>query len=461
MVITLIFLNIHVNNLESFNLFPSHFPVLNLAFIVSVNFFLICFIHYYYNKGLNQSLEEIQKLNDKLNSSLNTKSEFLSTMSHELRTPLNSVIGTAYLLSNSDMNEDQRKNLDNLKFSAESILLLINDILDYSKMDSNHTKLESISFSIAHQIRNIFKGFEPKAQNTNLQFNLLLDSELDEIRVVGDPGRFSQIIYNVLGNALKFTEQGSVSVQLRLLEKTEETVKIKVQIDDTGIGISPEIMSSLFQPFTQAHSSINRKYGGTGLGLAIVNHLVNLHKGEIEFTSDKGIGSSFKIYLEYPISDMPLYVPHSLNQNLNSVPDYTIPQDDLSNISVMLAEDNEMAILFMKQLLKKWNITPFIAKNGEEAVLQYANETIDLILMDIHMPKMNGKEATLKIREIAKVRNKKVYIIALTASVSDAFAGHYQAAGFDDYLKKPFKPNDLLEKIKKGYEGLTRTGAEF
>lgn len=453
LVQTMIFLYLQEGNLDSFHLFPENVPILNIAFIVIANFFLICFIHYYYNLGLNRSLKEIQKLNNKLNTSLNAKSEFLSTMSHELRTPLNSVIGTAYLLSNTEMNEEQRKNLHNLKFSAESILVLINDILDYSKMDSNHTKLESISFSLSKQLRNISKGFEPKALNKSLKFSVEIDPELDNIMVLGDPGRFSQIIYNVLGNALKFTEEGSVSIRLKVEEKTEENIKVKISIDDTGIGIAPEIIPSLFQPFTQANSSINRKYGGTGLGLAIVDHLVKLHNGTIEYEGNNGMGSSFRITLTYPISDIQILSSKLTIPNEQGIHDYKIVEDDLSSLKVLLAEDNEMAILFMKQLLKKWNITPTIAKNGEEAVMEYVNEPFDLILMDIHMPKMNGKEATLKIREIAQSKNRKVYIIALTASVSDAFAGQYQAAGFDDYLKKPFKPNDLLEKIQKGHLG--------
>lgn len=445
----------HKSDMGSFTLFPTDFPLPNLVFIVTANFLLVCFIHYYYNLSLSKTLKEINSLNKKLNESVNAKSEFLSTMSHELRTPLNSVIGTAYLLSNSDMNEEQRNNLHNLKFSAESILVLINDILDYSKMDSNNTRLESIPFQLSSHVKNIFHGFEPRANEKELNFSLLIDPSLAQLYVLGDPGRFSQIIYNLLGNAIKFTEVGGVSVTLKELKRADDWVTLLFCIQDTGIGIDEEEIDKLFQPFTQAHSSINRKYGGTGLGLTIVQHLVRLHGGRLELTSKLGFGTKVEVEIQYEIAPSTRIIHAKNADDANQANrDSIIFEDNLSDLKVLLAEDNELAVLFMKQLLKKWNIEPFIARDGQEALNLYENNPIDLILMDIHMPLLDGREATQKIREHAWERSREVYIIALTASVSDTFGDKYKEAGFDDYLKKPFRPNDLLSKIHDGYKAL-------
>jgi signal transduction histidine kinase/CheY-like chemotaxis protein len=443
-VIVMIYLVGVKNGDYEISIYPGSFPFHSSFAIVFLNFVQIVFIHYMYNRTLTNTVRDIRRLNTQLEDLVKAKSDFLSTMSHELRTPLNSVIGTAYLLIESDMDESQRNNIRNLRFSAESLLVLINDILDYSKMDSKHIQLESIPFYPTEIVENVFEGLKSKADEKNLRMCLDI-SELDRnTKVNGDPARLTQIVYNMLGNAIKFTSVGKVAVFVKFNRMSESDAVCVIEVEDTGIGIDEEIQNNIFEPFTQASSSINREFGGTGLGLAIVKHLVQLHKGNISLKSKVGFGTTFKIELPYKYYTRNLPAEKEVKQ-----PQKLIQNKDFSQIKLLLAEDNQMSVLFMKQLLARWKISPEIAFDGQEVIdIVQGGASFDVILMDIHMPKVNGLEAVSFIRKMEAERGGHSYIIALTASVSDKIISELSDFGFDDYLGKPFNPNDLQHKLE-------------
>lgn len=429
----------------SLTIYPESFPFYAAFTIVLLNFVQIVFIHFLYNRTLTNTVRDIRVLNKQLEDLVSTKSNFLSTMSHELRTPLNSVIGTAYLLIESEMDESQRKNIHNLRFSAESLLVLINDILDFSKMDSKYIQLESIPFYPGELIENVFEGMQQKADEKSLGMFLDIKKSAQNVKVIGDPARLTQIIFNILGNAIKFTPIGKVSVCLDIVKSNEHDGMLIVEVSDTGIGIDVDMQDKIFEPFTQASSSTNRQFGGTGLGLAIVRHLVNLHKGTILLTSQLGQGTRFRLELPYKLhlGEIPFDLDKKRNQRL-------IQEKSFAGMKLLLAEDNQMSVLFMKQLLAKWCLEPDIAFDGEEAIEFFRQgQQYDVILMDIHMPRVNGLEAVEFIRRWEQEHGGNAYIIALTASVSDKIISELNTYGFDDYLGKPFNPNDLQHKLEQ------------
>lgn len=433
---------------EQVSLF-SKFTSFSIALsLVLISFAQLSFIHYLYNRARSKTMNEIRTLNEKLNKSLAAKSEFLSTMSHELRTPLNSLMGTAYLLVNEDQNDlARKKNLTALKRSAEHLLTLINNVLDFSVMDATSTRLEHISFSAATVLTQSADVLKPKALEKGLKFRLHLDESAHKVELIGDPTRLRQIIFNLLGNAIKFTASGSVDVDVRILPKSDTQAVLSARITDTGIGIDPQNMQAIFEPFSTFR---NAEYGGAGIGLTIVKHLMELHKGDISVDSQPGIGSTFHIFIPYDIrKQAPSILDHS-SSTTSTTDKATISKRDLSHLRVLLAEDNQMSVVFMKQLLKKWHIEPVIASDGQQVVdIIKTGKTFDIILMDIRMPKMSGLEATKFIRNFERDREHYTHIIALTASITGETTRQLDDVGFDEYLSKPFVPNDLLDKFEK------------
>lgn len=416
--------------------------------LVLISFGQLSFIHYLYNRARTKTMNEIRTLNEKLNKSLAAKSEFLSTMSHELRTPLNSLMGTAYLLVNEDQNDLARKeNLTALKRSAEHLLTLINNVLDFSVMDATSTRLEHVSFSAATVLTQSADVLKPKALEKGLKFRLHLDESAYKVELIGDPTRLRQIIFNLLDNAIRFTSSGSVDVDVRILPKSDTKVVLSARITDTGIGIDPQNMQAIFEPFSAFR---NTEFGGTGIGLTIVKHLMELHQGDISVDSQPGIGSTFHIFIPYDINKQVVINQISSSSGSVAASKTTIAKRNLSHLRLLLAEDNQMSVIFMKQLLKKWEIEPVIAIDGQQVVdLIQGGETFDIILMDIRMPKMTGLEATTFIREFERDSGHYTQIIALTASVTGETTRQLDAVGFDEYLSKPFAPNDLLHKLEK------------
>lgn len=425
--------------------------------IISIlaNFIMIIYIHsHFYNafinniRKVNETSQEQARLNaayqvsiEKAEKSSHAKSEFLSTMSHEIRTPLNAVIGMSNLLLMSNPRADQLDNLDILKFSANNLLSIVNDVLDFNKIESGKVEFEKIKFNLVELMGNICGGQIIKAEEKGLKFYLDVDNRLKSKVLFGDPTRITQIIFNLVSNAIKFTQQGSVWVRVTSLGDRHNTLTVNFTVKDTGIGIEEDNMEAIFEPFTQESITTTRQYGGTGLGLAIVKRLLELQNIQMHVTSKVGVGSEFSFNMEFPVSTEKVVettVAQSATPNA---------EPENSGLQVLIAEDNPVNVMLMKKLFSKWGIVPTFADNGEHAIelVQYGN--FNIILMDLQMPVMNGFDAATEIRKMPDPKKANIPIIALTASALFDIKEKVYESGMNDYVSKPFKPDELREKI--------------
>ncbi|HEY1063478.1 MAG TPA: ATP-binding protein [Daejeonella sp.] len=423
--------------------------------VMMFNFFQLIFVNYHFLKGFHDAISRLEKsqveekaLNEQLKSAIEmaensskAKSDFLSTMSHELRTPLNSVIGMSHVLLADNPREDQAENLKVLHFSAESLLALINDILDFNKLDYGKIEMERIGFYPAELIGRIHSGLKYQSDEKGLSFRLGLDNSLKDIAVIGDPTRLLQILFNLAGNAIKFTSKGEIGLSVELIDLDKENVTLAFAVSDTGIGISEEQKGIIFEPFTQASNKITRKFGGSGLGLAITKQLLDLHGSYIELKSEVGVGTTFKFEIKYQRAV-------SNDVTVNSLLEANVlANEDISWLNILVAEDNAMNILLMKKLLASWDIKADFALDGLEAYEMARGKFYDIILMDIHMPVMDGYESSKMIISFYEDKPEAPYIIALTASVANDIYNKIKLAGLDDYVSKPFNPTELKNKL--------------
>jgi signal transduction histidine kinase/CheY-like chemotaxis protein len=385
---------------------------------------------------------EFEKAIEKAQKSTEAKSEFLSTMSHEIRTPLNAVIGMSNLLIMGGPRPDQKENLEILKFSAGNLLSIVNDVLDFNKIESGKLVFENIKLNLIDLMHNICGGQIMTAEEKGLLFKLDVDSTLSKKVVFGDPTRITQIVFNLVSNAIKFTPEGNIWVKVSCIEDRHNRVTVNFSVKDTGIGIPKDKMDVIFEPFIQESISTTRQYGGTGLGLAIVKRLLELQGLKIKVKSTVGQGSEFSFNMEFPVSTEKVIEPKLPKPALQESP------ETFNLLRVLIAEDNPVNVMLMKKLLSKWNITPFIAENGERAVefVQYGN--FDIILMDLQMPVMNGFDAAMEIRKMPDPKKASIPIIALTASALFDIKERVYNSGMNDYVSKPFKPSELFEKIQ-------------
>ncbi|MET3977542.1 signal transduction histidine kinase/CheY-like chemotaxis protein [Mucilaginibacter sp. UYP25] len=412
--------------------------------IVFLNFITIVLIHYLFYKAFRDNVNEKEELNKQLQATVaetkalaESRSLFLSTMSHELRTPLNAVIGMTGLIKDTATKE-QTENLDILEFSATSLLTLVNDILDYNKGENDKIELEAIPVNLPVMLHKVCSGLQHKAAEKGFQLVLDVDQQLKDQWIVTDPTRLTQIIYNLAGNAIKFTEHGQVSVKALVEERSEDNVTVNFSVSDTGIGIPLDRQVLIFDPFTQASADTTRHYGGTGLGLAIVKRLLKLFNSSIELKSEHKKGSVFSFAVQFDL----------YKGNVNPVSLHTVMNNNLEGLNVLIAEDNAVNSLLLVKLLTKWNITATVANNGMEAVKKHKENKFDVILMDLHMPVMDGYQATQMIRALKDKSKAQTFIIALTASVSHNIHDKIKEAGMNDYLSKPFQAASLHQKLE-------------
>jgi len=426
-------------------------------YVLAFDFFMITFLHYFFFKTysknfltLTQTKNDLNETNRKLMDTIhdvkklsNARMDFLSTMSHELRTPLNGVIGLTNVLLKQNPREDQEEMLSVLNFSAENLLTLVNDILDFNKLDSGKVELENTPFSLSDLVNNIYASLKIKAVEKNLDFNLQISDNLRNKLIAGDPTRLTQVLLNLVNNAIKFTERGFVNFSCKDIHHTKDIVKVQFIVEDSGIGIDKARHQNIFETFIQASVSTNRYYGGTGLGLSIVKKVLDLYQSEIVLESEPGEGAKFTFDIVFPyyiIGDKTK--EETIEHNAGS---------DLSHLKVLIAEDNMVNVLVLKKTLIQRDIKPDIAENGLQVLQMLQEKDYDIVLMDLHMPEMDGNEATKEIRNLKNKEKANTPIIALTATVNDIIIGEVFAAGMNDYLSKPFRSEDLFEKLEKLY----------
>lgn len=382
--------------------------------------------------------EELIKAKLLAEESTKAKEIFLANMSHEIRTPMNGILGMSELLSKSKLDSSQKNYLRLIKHSADTLLIIINDILDVAKINSGKLSLEEIPFNIEEIIGNVVQSLTYKAEEKGISLKIS-PIQVEHNIIIGDPFRLNQILINIINNAIKFTENGSVELRLRIPHENFNEITFEFEIIDTGIGIPKNKLETIFEGFAQASNDTTRKFGGTGLGLTICKSLIEMQGGNIWVDSELGKGSKFTFTITYKKG-----ILNSINEEKKQE-DMTYQK--LNNLKILLAEDHEINQFFAKTILNEWGVEVDIANNGIEALQMIEKKDYDLVLMDILMPEMGGVEATQLIRENKNLKIANIPIIALTANALVGDANKYIGAGMNDYMSKPFESEKLYKKI--------------
>lgn len=379
----------------------------------------------------------LKKAKNQAEQGLKAKNDFLSTMSHEIRTPLNSILGMTNIMLLEKPSEEQKEQLNVLLFSANNLLSIVNDILDFNKIEAGKMGFEAIEVDLKNIANKIIAAFNTLAKEKGILLKLKIDEAL-KTSIIGDPTRISQIIGNLIHNAIKFTKKGYVELSIKVIKQDISSINLLIAIEDTGIGIASEKQQMIFDQFSQADNSTSRNFGGTGLGLAISKRLLALQGANLKLRSEQEKGSIFYFEISFP-----KYSEKIDKQNFVQVIAPTEESKPLTGVFILLVEDNEVNILVAKTFLNKWGASVDVAQNGQEAVDIFDPAIHQLILMDMHMPVMDGYAATQILRE----RGITTPIIALTASLPREIEDRVKNTGINDIVVKPFIPSELFKLI--------------
>lgn len=428
---------------------PVSEAVRNRHFVLNilVTFLLVCIFFYFVLRLLDfkerrnkrdiaaLKLVEIELLasRDKAEKAAAAKARFMSNMSHELRTPLNAIIGTTHLLIQEHESLHESDHFKVLKDSSEHMLQLVNAVLDFSKLDEGKLEFVQEAFDLNQALTKAAESFIPIVQQKNIQLNLLSDPFPEGKRVVGDEMRLKQVLLNLLANAVKFTDSGSVTLRSKIHSITESSAEIRLSVEDTGIGIAPEKLAMIFESFTQADAATTRKYGGSGLGLSICRELVRKMGSELQVKSEPGRGSVFYFDVLMPFEQRVMIVPKEKLRGLQK----------LTGVRILLVEDNAVNMKIARRFLHSWGASINTAENGQVAWDLFQQQPYDLLLVDLEMPLMDGKALLTQVRNV----NKEVPAIAFTAAVYENMYDDLQRHGFNGYLHKPFRPDEMHRKI--------------
>jgi signal transduction histidine kinase/DNA-binding response OmpR family regulator/HPt (histidine-containing phosphotransfer) domain-containing protein len=424
-----------------------HDRFINYSIIgVAVVLCLVAGLFYRNERKLRRINTELAAAKERAEASERLEHQFLANMSHEIRTPMNAVLGMTTLLLDSSLTTKQRDYLEAIQSSADNLLVIINDILDLSKLQAGKMELERIPFRLLDVTGHAMDIMRLKAEGRGITLTEEIAESTPQV-VIGDPARLSQVLMNLLSNALKFTEHGSVKILISAVTAGERQMKVRIGVRDTGIGIPHEKLNSIFDSFSQADAETSRKYGGTGLGLTISRTLIELQGGHIGVESEPGKGSEFSFTIPYEVAGEDVLVEPETTASIDAA--------SLRGMRVMLVEDNEYNQIVLTDTLRNMipEVSVELASNGLEAITLLQNFAFDLVLMDVQMPEMDGVEATKHIRTHLPRGKRDVPIIALTASVIKSEIDRCFAAGMNDYVPKPFKQDELFRVIAKYYRG--------